>query len=443
VSAFFVSHAKAGNNTASYTPVGSNGFKISYASNGTPVITSTPTTVTSGATTGETLIRDMFKVPGPAGKTIDVSAARKIPWGTVARTAARAAPYVAAGWLIYDIYQSFRVKPDGSGGWQHDPGKPEEDVPSYTSGGYYGFTPIGACQNFADSQSRSWTSDGYRYVLKITMSSADGVRTCYGNSVQQTYRYPSGEDLGSVSVPVQYDYQTAVQRMCKPPSVKGRDGKCSTDAYEPITQTQAEDLWRQHAPPEEATKTVEEMLERDVQWDPKPATEVTGPAKVQGEPRVKTETDAEGNTKTTTQRDVYNITYQGDSYTWNVTTITENSDGTKTEETDPEPEKVAPAADPEMPGLPDLYERKYPDGIQGVWNEHSSGLQQTPIFQFLGALAPGVADGGCPVWRLDAGEVLGIRVNGDLSVPCYVWSFLRVFMVLCALIAARRLIFGG
>lgn len=122
-------------------------------------------------------------------------------------------------------------------------------------------------------------------------------------------------------------------------------------------------------------------------------------------------------------------------------TGTGTGSGTGTEQL---PETVVPATDPEMPELPTLYERKYPDGLAGVWRDKSEAFKATPFAAAIASLTPNLGDGGCPQWSLPLN--LGGAWNFgsfDYSVPCEVWSALRVLMIVFALFVARRLIFGG
>jgi hypothetical protein len=234
-------------------------------------------------------------------------------------------------------------------------------------------------------------------------------------------------------------FQTETQKVCKTvdgkPGAFGYDGKCRAGYHEPKTVEEVGGLIEQHAPKDKAPAMVEEILSKGQDLEPKPATELKGPAKVELEPKVKTETLPDGTTKTTTTQDVYNITYQGDTYTWNQTTITVNPDGSKVEEE--KPPEVAPPSDVDIGQHPKLYERKYPDGFAGVWRDNTAAIAQTPVFAFLKGLNPNLATGGCPKFSLALGSVLGVNASGDVSPPCEVWAFLRVFFVLCALV------FGG
>ncbi len=129
------------------------------------------------------------------------------------------------------------------------------------------------------------------------------------------------------------------------------------------------------------------------------------------------------------------------------TVVSQETTSSTTETSGPDKEKdpseEAKWENSDLPEVPDLYERKYPDGLAGVWEVQSAKLLSGPIFQFLDGLVPQVGNGGCPTWQWPSAQVLGITVGGDISVPCYVWSFVRLVMVISALLLARRLIFGG
>ncbi|WP_445766612.1 hypothetical protein [Rheinheimera sp.] len=89
------------------------------------------------------------------------------------------------------------------------------------------------------------------------------------------------------------------------------------------------------------------------------------------------------------------------------------------------------------------YESEYPDGIVGIWNEHSAALQQTPMFDFLNQfqIAP---DGTQP----DMNFCFNLGSLGDLGckaveVPAIVWVFLKLCILITAAFTCRALIFGG
>jgi len=460
--ALFCSSVWAGNNSVSVSPSGA-GYSVAFGSNGTPLASST--TVSPGATSGESLIKDMFKAPGPAGKSLDLAATRAIPWATVARTVARGHGYIQVGMAAYDIYKDLRVKENTGGhGWDADPGTAEKDMAIWQVEASQvvgtGSTPYMAASTFMAAYNRKSStysetgSAGYGCTQTISYElGAPGVAPNTWARMVRTvigYRGSAGSNWCGVSDFVQSGIITAVATMGKAcptmpdgsPGVKGLDGLCPTGNYQPITDDQAADLFSKNAPKAQAPKIVEELLKRDVEFSPAPSVKIEGQPKVESDPKVRTEVGPDGKTKTTTTKDVYNITYGNNSYTWNVTTVTVNSDGSSSEETKPDPE-VTPPTDPTMPERPKLYKQKYPDGIAGVWDKEMAGIKSTPIFSFLYSLNPNIGGASCPRWTFPSGRVLGIDVGGDLSVPCNVWFALRAIIVVSALLLARRLVFGG
>lgn len=116
-----------------------------------------------------------------------------------------------------------------------------------------------------------------------------------------------------------------------------------------------------------------------------------------------------------------------------------NDDPDKDPEEEPEP------TDSELPPLPKLYEPKYPQGLEGVWQEQKDKLAATSLAQLAGSLMPKVTGGGsCPTWNVDL-DFAGWASYGSKNVapPCEVWDWGRMIILVSALILARALIFGG
>lgn len=89
------------------------------------------------------------------------------------------------------------------------------------------------------------------------------------------------------------------------------------------------------------------------------------------------------------------------------------------------------------------YESVYPDGMVGIWQEHSAALQQTPAFDFLNQfqLSP---DGSQP----DFNFCFNLGAAGDfgchsLELPAILWPFIRICILISAAFLCRALIFGG
>lgn len=96
-------------------------------------------------------------------------------------------------------------------------------------------------------------------------------------------------------------------------------------------------------------------------------------------------------------------------------------------------------------GVPSLYERTYPDGLVGVWNDRIADIKATPIFGLSAVFTPtGVSGGSCPSWTFNAN--IGSHMNfgsGSISPPCWIWPAIKAIVIISALLLARRLIFGG
>lgn len=206
---------------------------------------------------------------------------------------------------------------------------------------------------------------------------------------------------------------------------------------------------------------------------PKPA--VTGPSTVPGQkietstqvrvhPGTTTEvapganTETQQATKTTTTTVTHNVTYNENKVTYNTTSITNTTitnnvtnqtsttaDTTKVEDDSKVEDKPEdPAVDTPLGDIPKLYERKYPDGLVGIWNDKKQSLKDSSVGTLVDQIVPnGMGDGGCPQWQIPLD--IGIVNYGthDLSIPCEYWAYLRIIMIVGSLFLARALIFGG
>ncbi len=170
---------------------------------------------------------------------------------------------------------------------------------------------------------------------------------------------------------------------------------------------------------------------------------------------------AQAGTKTTTTSNTTNVTYNNSTATTNnktttTTTITNNvtnqstTTTDKTEEDDKPKEKEEepedPPTDTELGEIPELYERKYPDGLSGIWETKSQEIKQSPLFTLADDLMPtGVGGGSCPSWSLDLsfGGAFGDYGSQDVSPPCWIWDVAKLIIIASALILARALVFGG
>lgn len=101
-------------------------------------------------------------------------------------------------------------------------------------------------------------------------------------------------------------------------------------------------------------------------------------------------------------------------------------------------------AGPSFGERPGLYEPKYKNGIKGVWNEKKGQLQNSGLGRLSKRLMPTVNSGTCPRWDVDLN--FGRNMNfgtKNVAPPCSIWPILRAIVMVCALILARKLVFGG
>lgn len=97
---------------------------------------------------------------------------------------------------------------------------------------------------------------------------------------------------------------------------------------------------------------------------------------------------------------------------------------------------------PGTPGIPNassFYTAKYPNGIKGVLDGKKQDAESTAIVTWLRSFSISDVTAWEPKWSVDLGAY-GTHV---IEIPGYVMSFLRLFALISALFAARRIVFGG
>lgn len=252
--------------------------------------------------------------------------------------------------------------------------------------------------------------------------------------------------------------------------------KCKAATVDKLNQQQIEDQIAQDAGwPTSAARALQKALEVPGNHLKTEPPTVTGPSSIPGTTTKTTQPTqvapgtntpvapgtpgAQPATQTTTTTNTTNVTYNNNtattnnvtntttSITNNVTNVTNNTSSQNTESDAPaeEPPEEPPTDTPLGP-IPTLYERKYPDGLTGIWNAKSAELKSTPLFSLSDQLMPtGLAAGSCPSWQLDLGfgSAFGDYGLRDVSPPCWIWDIAKVIIIASALILARALVFGG
>lgn len=204
--------------------------------------------------------------------------------------------------------------------------------------------------------------------------------------------------------------------------------------------------------PQDAANVVSELLDKGGEL-PLGTPKVTGPSTLKGP--VTTTQNADGTTtKTQTTSNfqtsgnkitnISNVTVTqtctGDgSCTSTTTTTTPDPDAQEEEEQDDS------ASDTPLGDIPELYKRKYPQGIVGIWNEKSQELKETSLMSFASSMMPtGMSGGSCPSWTIDLNLAQHMELGTHLvEAPCWVWDVGKAIVIVCALILARGLVFGG
>lgn len=107
---------------------------------------------------------------------------------------------------------------------------------------------------------------------------------------------------------------------------------------------------------------------------------------------------------------------------------------------------VGTITDPSMPPIPELYVRKYPQGLAGIWQDKTAALTQTSLVTVLHQMMPtGITGGTCPSWTLNLsfGPDWADLGTHEVAPPCWLWDVAKAIMIISALMLARQLIFGG
>lgn len=449
-----------------------NGTSVT-ASPGAPATGQTLQSLLQGRTytpkpNGGVDITELLKQPYVPKDKVPVSAVRAVPWSAIAKGVGRAVPFVGTALTIKDLLDAVRCQ-QGAGGPECDAGQVEEDVqewkvvagnPSQEIFAESAEEACGAGRAIWNGLILADAPAGYsRQIVynQIFAPGCGGNVTIYNVPAQgqgQATVFFSGATtfVASLTGPItskrcpKVTINGAEQR---PP--KGKDGKCPTTVYEPATVDEVADKVEEHGDKELARPALVELdqkgigVEHDAPSFQVPPTVIGERERINHPDGSVTIRDHDWTMEPTPEGYRWQPRIRETLYPPGATIPPQGADPTApgSEGTGSPPDNAVPPPDPDMPPLPELYERKYPDGLQGVWDSRKAELEASPIFAFLASLVPSFGDGGCPVWALPV-DVLGIAHAGtEATVPCYVWAFVRLVVILTALLLSRRLIFGG
>lgn len=179
----------------------------------------------------------------------------------------------------------------------------------------------------------------------------------------------------------------------------------------------------------------------------------TGPAQVTT--TTKTNPDGTTSTTTTTTQNRYEYNFGPNYYNYSTTTkITQNTDGvvTETETSDGIPSDTPTQQeestdytfnDSEFPEVPSFYQQKYPDGLEGVWQQARADIDQSAFMQFLQGFIPSFS-GSCPAFGLGFNIASWANYGTvQFSSICYVLDFVKIILLVTAIFTFRKVTFGG
>lgn len=251
--------------------------------------------------------------------------------------------------------------------------------------------------------------------------------------------------------------------ICPAGQYQWSDGTCHSEpnvsdiAWRPIAtdqvQTKLEDVIKNPANASKVWDAMRDYADKGGDFEMDQPLSVEGPAQSPTSTtttQTTQQTSSGTQTLTTTNTTVINYTYSGDTITVNQTTtsVTRNEAGdvVSSTTTNGTPEAVDEApTDTPLPPVPDLYVRKYPNGMEGIYDEYKDQLKNTSLVQLAKQLMPNIGDGGtCPSWPINLNFATWAPYGvHDVAPPCWIWDVAKAILILSALLLARALIFGG
>lgn len=182
---------------------------------------------------GAVAVVDRVKGPGPLGPVIDVDVRRTIPWANVARGVARALPLISTAIAVAEIAEAIRCREAFGGGSECDAGRDEAEVETI---GYRisfgGNTAVRTSRQAACDLAIPWiVASG----VSVNNAQVEGSAPLYGcryreGTVNKTYLPLNIETSTELKCP-----DVVVNGVTLTP-VKGPDGKCATNVYEPASE---------------------------------------------------------------------------------------------------------------------------------------------------------------------------------------------------------------
>jgi len=275
--------------------------------------------------TGAVAVVDRVKGPGPLGQIIDVDVKRTLPWAKIAKSFAKSLPLISTAVSIAEIAEAIRCREAVGGGAECDSGTNEQTVSQYQctgtplpAGGPYTGATIGAaadaCSAARLAELNASSTCVWSQYLRVSKYGGTpfefGYQRRTGASCSGSFEYGNAE-YGGTPVSVLACPAVVVNGVTLYP-VKGPDGKCMTNLYEPATEDQVAQKAEQWGDKAKAPMIVGELNAAGKPIEhPFPEADPV-PGSVQG-PR---ETTAHPDGSTTVRDTRYDLTPTPTGYEW-------------------------------------------------------------------------------------------------------------------------------
>lgn len=309
------------------------------------------------ANLGDVEVRDKAKVR-VGTKDVDMVLKRQMPWNKVTKVGAavlKSLPVVATGVAAWQIYDEFRVRPNGSGGLGFDEGVPQAETTQWCVANAWASTnppvPLELC-----GPTRQSVSQQAATIYAATRNAANqGTPAVSVHSVSETGFVLANSYFGGSYVEYQNatvtSYETTTHACpasvdFSDPSLSlpaglppGPDGKCRTGRYTtPLTVDEAAAKAVQYGSKARALELANDILNHGGDLTPAAIAPglLTGPAS-SSEPSVTTthtppatQQNPNPQPETTTSTPTNAITYTNNEFKFSTTNITINNDGSTT-----------------------------------------------------------------------------------------------------------------
>lgn len=237
--------------------------------------------------TGSVLVTTTHKGPSPiVGEVIDIDVKRKLPWASISKAVAKSLPLISTAVAIAEIAEAIRCREATGGGSECDAGTDEVEKIAYP---YNASSSFGGSNSCTGAASHSAAANCVLGKLNSTGYGDSGSTTVVWNSVSllsgdassqywnlskttcTTYTNPPSTECNTTTHVngIQTVRGAAVPQLACPDvvvngvtltPVKGADGKCMTNIYEPASDEQVATKVEDHGNRAKAPQLVGELL---------------------------------------------------------------------------------------------------------------------------------------------------------------------------------------